>query len=1748
MARSFDLTAQLNLVGPSNANITAVLTDIRKRLSNVRTTVNLKISPTAGRNLGALEAALQGVNSTLSRTVILTSLASKGFKDLAADIGLVTKQARDIKTIRRAINSLTGVTTKSTAIGIKEASNYMRDFGEQSALAIRRFAAFSTVSAIFLGIGVAIKSGISDAIKFDKEMIKLSQVSNKSTVALKSLKDEVGRLSVDLGVSSEELLSAASTLAQAGFSIADTKAGLEAIALSDLAPSFESISQTVEGLIATTTQFNIKASDFKDVLGSINEVSARFAVESKDIISAIRITGSLFSESAKGVSTNKEALNEFIAIFASVRATTRESAESIATGLKTIFTRIQRPETIDLLREFNIELLDAERNFIGPYRAAIALSDGLNKIERRSPDFFRILESLGGYRQINKALPLIFSGDLRDQALKAANEGKDSLTSDAVIAQQALAKQFDKTREAFLKLIRDITDTKSFRELIKMSLDLANAFIKIADSLKGIIPYLGIIAGIKFAKGAYQFAGGFLSTIKNPGRRFASGGGVPGIGTQDTVPAMLTPGEFVIRRKAAQKIGYSNLKKLNMADKQNFANGGVVRYFATGAGGVGKKATLPGASVLDNTIGINYLNKTLNSLGKKLTQTGLDNFIAGLTQLGVATRNIDKGLILVSRNMKKGTNAIYSIVDAASEVVRLQAGNAPGYVNTTKYGPPKPGIGTRFRDKISNSLSNTKQNFFSPTMFGQALNGGPVGGGLGNNKGRFGKGGLRGLLRNIKAFGLKNNISPTTAALGASIGGSYLAEQFIGRKTAQDSAKTSSIQGALNFGGIGAVAGNAAGGPIGALIGGIGGAIYGGITQYFQELQSRELQDALKELEKSSVAASNGLDEIAKTGEVSKTTFDNSFNSLSGNNTISKILAGKNISGGGEFLSGLGGAQSKYIGGFAAGSAASLGGYGTLVGGPIGGFAGGVLGGLIGGVTGSIVSAFKNKEIVDDGVRGQVSNRKQSLKEAGEEIGAAFEVQGKLASEILAKRLEKQSYILDKVDPNDTAGETGAIARAQNDFLYGGLLKGDEKNNRAFLTATAVSGGGNAEVAAAAAQSIAELNEALKQNQISSQDYDIALRNLAANSVAQIAKIANARALGSKIASEFTLKLELLAQAMGKIAALSDSLAITFQDNVEKAFSNIDFLNGSGFGLNNKIRNPLEGSDFITNTADDIKNAFGDFRGILQNFGAGKFQQGDIFDRVEQGSLGAKKIQEELPKILAEGQLIPSGQKDISTASYLQEKINKLFEGGDVAIRDELQASVAKLLDRQGDSDTELADLNTRVGELLTNAVSKNADLAREAGSQLFKNLNDVFGEYQSKLKTILDKELDLANSRVAIEETRIQKEDKLAELQGRVTGFREAAGQQSNIVGAILGEGLGAFRNAAPETIGNAIQERKNAIAGRGALTKENLEKNFAANNEINKLVAALKAQGDIQRELAAIEKEQLQIDKKRDEGRDLTEKLLTAGPEELAKLAVDFKNAAFVRNGGNILDLPAQQRKGAIDALNANPFLNDEQKEQQRADLFKNFFANNPDVLKGLDPKFKENLGLAGIAKGKGEAELDIQRRAGGLFDRQIAAQEQLQKLQKDELVIALDSLKVELTKFTTQLVTVGQGIKPIQAEQPKVPPKQNGGNVPPKPNQAEPPKPPAKQAGPGNLPPEQAANMNFDKFNNAVQQLAGIKLPEKILLEGKHVVEVIFNGAEVLNNLMEGPLANLVKKQIDVAFDKRINPLDGGTKEFV
>jgi len=611
MAQKFNIVAQLNLQGPTN--VKKVVSDLQRQLSNVTANVNVQLNNNAAKSVRQVTKDLGSLdNNAKKSTKTLDSLNKK------------SKQ--------------TGATMGGAAKSLNEAASAAENFGKQSALAVKRFAAFSVGAGILGGFVKAVKDGTSAAIEFERELVKVAQVTGRSLSSLGGLTKEITTLSTSMGVASDELANVSRILAQTGLSARDTTKALKALAQSSLAPTFKDMTNTAEGAIAIMRQFEVSADRLGKKLGSINALAGQFAVESQDLIFAIRRAGGAF-KAAGGQ------LEELLALFTSVRATTRESAETIATGFRTIFTRIQRPRTIEFLRQAGVELQNLQGQFVGPFEAIKRLNKALSELESTDPRFQQIIEELGGFRQVSKVIPLIQQFGTAQKALQVAMRGQGSLVKDAATAQQSLAVQMVKVREQFLALFRDLTGSDAFKGLAKGALGMATALIKVGESLKPILPLMAGLAAFQGLRLGAQFVGGFMGGARGSGgargmgerigggggggaanrqaqiasrqiqalstntqaiskltqqmvsltsgiqklqttinarggfggagrmgggrrRGFATGGVVPGVGNGDTVPAMLEPGEFVIRKSSVKEYGVENLQRMNKGGKK----------------------------------------------------------------------------------------------------------------------------------------------------------------------------------------------------------------------------------------------------------------------------------------------------------------------------------------------------------------------------------------------------------------------------------------------------------------------------------------------------------------------------------------------------------------------------------------------------------------------------------------------------------------------------------------------------------------------------------------------------------------------------------------------------------------------------------------------------------------------------------------------------------------------------------------------------------------------------------------------------------------------------------------------------------------------------------------------------------------------------------------------------------------------------------------------------------------------------
>ena len=644
---AFNINAHVILQGPKN--IKAVTNNIKQQLAGISVPVNLQTGQvsnasnqitTLNKGMKQLQASAASTSKSLKNVGVATTATAGGFTKAGAATGKLNQN----------LKAATAQTHK--AVGA------MQMLGRETALTFKRFAAAGIVTATVFRLGGAIAEATGNALEFQREMVKLEQVTGKSAAQLGKLRGAINATSKELGISANELANIARLFSQTGQSIREVEASMRAIAKSSLAPTFGDMEQTAEGLIAALSQFGIKASEAEKVLGSMNRVSKKFAVESQDLIAAVRRAGGVFSMASGQFKEPIQALNEFNAIFTAVRSTTRESAETIATGLRTIFTRLQRRGTIDMLKGLGIELTNAEGKFIGLYESFKVLSRELDKIVQKGDavTLSAITEELGGMRQVGKLIPAIREFKKAEAALaegaKGAMEGLDADVKKGLVP---LIKQFEILGARFDEFIRKIADSRTFQSLAKFAIDTANAFITLGEALAPILPLLTQLAAMKIAKGAFAFGQGFFGSTKGmggaggmgarvggvvagkpsagaassasalatnsasltknnvalnalskaitnnftqsskrlvsamdrlgkvvsaaprgggargPRRGFSAGGLVPGRGNRDTVPAMLTPVEFVINKGSTSAIGAQNLAGMN-----RYAAGGKV--------------------------------------------------------------------------------------------------------------------------------------------------------------------------------------------------------------------------------------------------------------------------------------------------------------------------------------------------------------------------------------------------------------------------------------------------------------------------------------------------------------------------------------------------------------------------------------------------------------------------------------------------------------------------------------------------------------------------------------------------------------------------------------------------------------------------------------------------------------------------------------------------------------------------------------------------------------------------------------------------------------------------------------------------------------------------------------------------------------------------------------------------------------------------------------------------------------------
>ena len=234
-----------------------------------------------------------------------------------------------------------------------------------------------------------------------------------------------------------------------------------------------------------------------------------------------------------------------------------------------------------------------------------ARHDTSSTVDKWSMDAERDFEA--GKAKADKATTYEEKVRLMNEALQKYDEEQQKIHTISKIQQTSnqLAKDFSGA-------ITDwITGAKSFGDAMKSVLQ------QLISQLIQAALYATIVAACTGG------GGGFAARWKGAfGKAFASGGSVagPGTGTSDSVPAMLSNGEYVLNAQAVDRLGVPFLNGLNTGRLRGFASGGLV-----GSGGAYNRpaSVASSSSSTSNSITLNVSALDASSFADFLARGGM---------------------------------------------------------------------------------------------------------------------------------------------------------------------------------------------------------------------------------------------------------------------------------------------------------------------------------------------------------------------------------------------------------------------------------------------------------------------------------------------------------------------------------------------------------------------------------------------------------------------------------------------------------------------------------------------------------------------------------------------------------------------------------------------------------------------------------------------------------------------------------------------------------------------------------------------------------------------------------------------------------------------------------------------------------------------------------------------------------------------------------------------------------------------
>lgn len=365
-----------------------------------------------------------------------------------------------------------------------------------------RVVAFGASVAVIESVKNAFTQLVVQTIKVEKALADINVVMGTTSANLDKFGNSLFKIAKNTAQSFDSVAIAATEFARQGLSMEQTlKRTNDALILTRLTGM--KAADSVKGLTAAINAFGDAGLSTANIMNKLAAVDMAFAVSSEDLIDGLSRASAVAQDAGMNI-------DQLIGAITAAQQITARGGAVIGNSFKTIFTRIQRPQTIEQLEMLGVAVKDMQGNVIPAIKILENLAKTYDTLSQSQQS--NIAQLVGGMFQINTLKAAMRDLGKENSITARAIQISASATDEAIAKNEQLNKTLDalltKTGLSLQKLseqIGSITVGPGIEKILKAVDGLASGISNVLD---------GDSIGSTFANG---FLKGLGNVISGPG-------------------------------------------------------------------------------------------------------------------------------------------------------------------------------------------------------------------------------------------------------------------------------------------------------------------------------------------------------------------------------------------------------------------------------------------------------------------------------------------------------------------------------------------------------------------------------------------------------------------------------------------------------------------------------------------------------------------------------------------------------------------------------------------------------------------------------------------------------------------------------------------------------------------------------------------------------------------------------------------------------------------------------------------------------------------------------------------------------------------------------------------------------------------------------------------------------------------------------------------------------------------------------